>query len=115
MKVLLDSCIWSGAKKNLVEASFDTIWVGDFLKDPGDEAIMEFSCREGRIIVTQDKDFGELAIFKGVAHFGIIRLVNFSALQHGSISVQILTKYQPELLLKALITVDQNKVRVRLP
>jgi predicted nuclease of predicted toxin-antitoxin system len=66
-------------------------------------------------IVTQDKDFGELAIFRGVPHFGIVRLVNFSATQQGVITVQILNQYQSELIQKAIITVDPVKVRVRLP
>ena len=43
MKVLLDSCIWGGAKRDLDAAGFDVVWVGDFLKDRGDEAIMQFS------------------------------------------------------------------------
>jgi hypothetical protein len=34
MKVLLDSCIWGGAKRDLNAAGFDVVWVGDFLKDP---------------------------------------------------------------------------------
>lgn len=115
MKVLLDSCIWGGAKRDLDAAGFDVVWVGDFLKDPGDEAIMQFSCEQGRVIVTQDKDFGELAIFRGVPHFGIIRLVNFPAAQHGSASNRILNLYKHELFQKAIITADSNKVRVRLP
>jgi predicted nuclease of predicted toxin-antitoxin system len=73
MKILLDSCIWGGAKNPLQSAGHDVVWVGDFLKDPGDEAIMQFSISAERIIVTQDKDFGELAIFRGVPHFGIIQ------------------------------------------
>jgi predicted nuclease of predicted toxin-antitoxin system len=115
MKVLLDSCMWGGAKKDLDAAGFDVVWVGDFLKDPGDEAIMQFSCEHSRVIVTQDKDFGELAIFRGIPHFGIIRLVNFPAAQHGSTSIRILNLYKQEVIQKAIITVDNNKVRVRLP
>ena len=30
---------------------------------------------DGRVLVTLDKDFGELAILHGVAHAGIVRLV----------------------------------------
>ena len=115
MKILLDSCIWGGAKNDLNEAGFDTVWVGDFLKDPGDEAIMLLSKKEGRVIITQDKDFGELAIFQGIPHFGIIRLVNFSAKQHGKIGVQILNRYKTDLHHKAIITVDPTRIRVRLP
>ena len=36
---------------------------------------------EGRILVTLDKDFGELAIVKGKPHSEILRLVNLSARQ----------------------------------
>jgi predicted nuclease of predicted toxin-antitoxin system len=115
MKILLDSCIWGGAKSPLQSAGHDVVWVGDFLSDPGDEAIMQLSNRTERIIITQDKDFGELAIFRGVPHFGIIRLVNFSATQQGLVTVQILNQYQSELIQKAIITVDPAKVRVRLP
>jgi predicted nuclease of predicted toxin-antitoxin system len=115
MKILLDSCIGGGAKNPLQTAGHDVVWVGDFLKDPGDEAIMRFSNSAERIIAKQDKDFGELAVFRGVPHFGIIRLVNFSSTQQGVITVQILNQYQSELIQKAIITVDPVKVRVRLP
>ena len=78
-------------------------------------AIMQLAVSEERIIVTQDKDFGELAVFRGVPHFGIIRLVNFSARQHGILSIEILNKYKVELLQRAIITVDVYKVRVGMP
>ncbi len=115
MRVLLDSCIWGGAKKDLDAAGFDVVWVGDFLKDPGDESIMQLSCEQKRIIVTQDKDFGELAIFREVPHFGIIRLVNFRAGEHGSTVIRTLNLYKSEIIQKAIITVTNNRVRVRLP
>jgi predicted nuclease of predicted toxin-antitoxin system len=115
MKILLDSCIWGGAKIDLEKAGIDTKWVGDFLKDPGDELIIQLAVRESRVIVTQDKDFGELAIFRGVPHFGIIRLVNFSARQHGIVTVEILNQYEEELKQKAIITVDTSRVRLRIP
>lgn len=47
--------------------------------DPGDEEILRLALTEKRILVTLDKDFGELAIVKGMPHCGIIRLVNISA------------------------------------
>ena len=87
MKILLDSCIWGGAKIDLEKAGNDTKWVGDFL----------------------------LAIFKAVPHFGIIRLVNFSARQHGIVTIEILNQYKEELKQKAIITVDTSKVRLRIP
>lgn len=112
-KVLLDSCIWSGAKKELTDAGYDVKWVGDFFEDPGDEIIIELAFEENRVLITLDKDFGELAIFRGKPHRGIIRIVNFSALQHGQISLDILDKFVTELEKHAIITVERDRVRIR--
>ena len=113
MKILLDSCIWSGAKKTIEASGYDCKWIGDFLKDPGDEAIMHLAVHEERIIVTLDKDFGELAVFKGTAHAGIVRLVDFSATRHGEITLFVLKNYADDLLKKSIITIDPIKVRIR--
>ena len=43
MKILLHSCIWGGAKSDIEMAGHDVKWVGDFLSDPGDEAIIKLA------------------------------------------------------------------------
>lgn len=113
MKVLLDSCVWAGAKEILEEAGHETVWIGDFLLDPGDEAIIDLAYREERVLVTIDKDFGELAVVKEAPHRGIVRIVNYRAVELGPICVQVLQKYAEELQASALITVDKSKIRVR--
>src|SRR5690606_38761016 len=70
MKLLLDTCIWGGAKKILENTGYDTLWIGDFIEDPGDEAIINLAHKENRVLVTLDKDFGELAVVKGTPHSG---------------------------------------------
>ena len=60
------------------------------------------------------KDFGELAVFRGISHCGIIRLIGFSAVEQGSISAQIVEKYKLELSQSAILTVEPTRVRVRL-
>jgi predicted nuclease of predicted toxin-antitoxin system len=114
-KVLLDSCIWAGAKQDLVSLGYDVKWVGDFLEDPGDEAIIELAFTEGRVLITLDKDFGELAVFRGKPHRGIIRMAGFSAVKQGQVSVQVLENYNAELEKSAIITVEKDRVRIRVP
>jgi predicted nuclease of predicted toxin-antitoxin system len=46
--------------------------VCDWAKDPGDEEILTQAHREGRVLVTLDKDFGELAVVQ------LIGLMDFS-------------------------------------
>jgi hypothetical protein len=37
MKLLLDTCVWGGAKKTLESSGHDVVWTGDWPEDPGDE------------------------------------------------------------------------------
>ena len=113
MKILLDTCVWGGARKPLDLAGHDVIWTGDWEKDPGDEEILAFAHRENRVLVTLDKDFGELAIVFGLPHSGIIRLVNLSAKQQGKVCADILARYEKNLETGALITVERDRVRIR--
>ena len=59
MKVLLDTCVWGGARIPLTEAGHDVVLAGDWSEDPGDVAILARAGAEGRVLVTLDKDFGE--------------------------------------------------------
>lgn len=113
MKILLDTCVWGGVRKDLKIAGHDVIWAGEWDKDPGDEEILDRAYQEKRILVTLDKDFGELAIVNNLPHSGIIRLVNLSARRQADICTQVLSKYGEELQAGAIITVDLDRVRIR--
>jgi len=41
---------------------------------PTDQDILQAACRDSRILITLDKDFGELAVAFGRPHSGIVRL-----------------------------------------
>lgn len=113
MKILLDTCVWGGVRLELQTAGLDVVWAGDWNEDPGDEEILNRAYQEGRILVTLDKDFGELAVVRHQPHSGIIRLVNMSAHQQGKISLQILKTYEQDLIQNSIITVDKQRVRIR--
>lgn len=68
-----------------------------------------------RIVVTIDKDFGELAVLRGLPHHGIVRIVNFSARQHGAVCVAALAAHGEALLAGAIITAEPGRMRIRLP
>lgn len=115
MKVLLDSCVWGGVRKALSDAGHDVVWAGDWSTDPGDEEILDRAHQEARVLVTLDKDFGELAIVRGLQHSGLIRLVDLSTSELARISIAVLAKYGRELEAGAIITVEAARVRVRPP
>lgn len=111
--ILLDSCVWGGSLAALENYGHDTEWTGQWDKDPGDESILDYANTQGRILVTLDKDFGELAILKGKPHQGIIRLSGFRAMQLADVVHYIVTHYQVDLHAGSMITVDPTKIRVR--
>jgi predicted nuclease of predicted toxin-antitoxin system len=113
LKLLLDTCVWGGAVRELANEGYDVVWSGQWPVDPGDEAILERAYDEGRILVTLDKDFGELAIVYGKPHVGIVRLVNISARQQGKLCLHIIERYGEELASGAIVTADPGRVRIR--
>ncbi|MCO6457767.1 MAG: DUF5615 family PIN-like protein [Pirellulaceae bacterium] len=115
MKVLLDTCVWGGVLAELQAVGHDVLWTGNLAQDPGDEEILAQAHREQRVLITLDKDFGELAIRRSLPHGGIVRIVNISARQQGLICQQVLTQYGDELTRGAIITVEAGRVRIRPP
>lgn len=112
MKLLLDTCVWGGALPELQTAGHDVIWSGNWETDPGDAEILQRAYEEDRVLVTLDKDFGELAILRQLPHAGIMRPVNFSARQQAPVCLNIIENYADDLA-AAIITVQPNLVRIR--
>jgi len=115
LKILLDTCVWGGAREPLQAAGHDVIWAGDWPRDPGDDEILRRAADDGRVLVTLDKDFGELAIVHGHRHGGIVRLVGLSARGQGPVCCDVLVAYRTDLEAGAIVTVEQSRVRVRPP
>ena len=115
MNILLDSCVWGGARAELTAAGYDVIWAGDWAEDPGDEEILARAHAEGRVLVTLDKDFGELAIVRGTPHSGILRLVNIAARQQAAVCLHAIRQHGSELQAGAIITAEPSRLRLRPP
>jgi predicted nuclease of predicted toxin-antitoxin system len=115
MKILLDSCVWGKARYELETGGHDVVWSGNWPADPGDEEILARAHDESRVLVTLDKDFGELAVLQGRPHCGILRLVNISAHQQAAICLQVLAKHETDLQSGAIITAEPGRLRIRLP
>jgi predicted nuclease of predicted toxin-antitoxin system len=115
MKVLLDSCVWVGATGDLQAAGHDVNAVRTWGSDPGDEEILRRSIEEDRILVTLDKDFGELIFVLGYPHRGIVRLVDIRARDQGRVLANVLARFRSELENHALVVVEPDRVRLRMP
>jgi predicted nuclease of predicted toxin-antitoxin system len=115
MKLLLDTCVWGAARQLLKAMGHDVIWTGEWPQDPGDEEILNIAIHEERVLVTLDKDFGELAILHTIKHCGIVRLVNISATHQATVCNQVLMLHGDELQRGAIVTAETGRLRVRPP
>jgi len=113
LRVLLDACIAKVAAEELRAGGHDVAHMAVVDPDPGDDAILERARVEDRVLVTLDRDFGHLAVVRGVPHRGIVRLTGLRANQQGSAATMVLETYADELALGAIVTVEPGRVRVR--
>jgi predicted nuclease of predicted toxin-antitoxin system len=113
VKLLLDSCVSGASAAELRRAGLDVEWVGDWPEDPGDETILRRATEARRVVVTLDKDFGELAVLRGLRHAGIIRVVGFRAATQAQQCLTVIARCAADLEVGALVTVEPGRMRIR--
>ena len=106
-----DTCVWGGASSELRSAGHDVIWAGEWPDDPGDDEILDRAHREGRMLVTLDKDFGgELAVFSGSSP--IRELSGWSTSEpdkQAPACLRVVDLHEEDLKSRAIITVEPNQ------
>lgn len=115
MRLLIDSSFWSPGIVALRRAGHDVEAVTDWPADPGDRAILAYAHSQSRILVTLDKDFGDLIVRDGHPHAGLLRLVTDSVRLQVPMVLDAIDRYGGALLDGAIVTVEEDRIRVRPP
>ncbi len=113
MKVLIDSCMAGSVAAALAGVGHEVECVADWPADPGDASVLSCARTAGQVVITLDKDFGELAVVRRQPHAGIVRLVGLPTAQQAPIAAATLTRYAEELGRGALVTAESGRTRVR--
>lgn len=71
---LADECIAVSLVRELRNAGHDVLYIAEFAASLSDTEVMALASREGRLLLTADKDFGELVFRRGQAAPGLILL-----------------------------------------
>jgi predicted nuclease of predicted toxin-antitoxin system len=116
MKLLLDQGLPRTAAALLSAAGIDTVHVGDIgYAAAEDAAILQRGRDEQRIVVTLDADFHALLALSGAANPSVIRIriegVRAAAL--AQLIQAVLTQCAPDLEHGAVVTVQEQRLRVR--
>ncbi len=116
MRALLDACVSRRVRAALERSGHDVISVRDWGEDPGDENILARAHAEGRVLITLDKDFGEIAVLWGQPHSGIVRLSDLLLIeQQEAACLRALERYGAELQAGAIVTAEPGRLRIRPP
>jgi len=112
MKFLIDRCAGRRLAQWLREQGHDVVESKDRGPDPGDRALLEQAAREGRILVTMDKDFGEFVFVENLPHYGLVRLPDVPADRRIQLMDTILFRHHHDLDTQAIVTVRGERIRI---
>jgi predicted nuclease of predicted toxin-antitoxin system len=98
----------------LREQGYDVLAVGELTPRARDNDILNWAVAEERIIVTNDKDFGELVYRSGQRHSGVLlfRLRDEASANKVSVLASALTLYS-EKLSGRFTVLSEERVRIR--
>ena len=112
MRFLVDRCAGRRLAEWLGNKGHDVVEAHTLGPDPGDRALLELAESENRVLVTMDKDFGELIYLRRVPHAGLIRLPDVRATRRVEIVEELIDQYSEALEHRAIVTVQGGRVRV---
>jgi len=114
MKFLADECCDTGLVLKLREEGFDVVYVQEVSPGISDEEVLNKAFQEKRILITEDKDFGNLVYRLKISAFGIV-LLRFDPLEsENKISRMVhIARHHKQKLEGNLLVVDSKKIRVK--
>jgi predicted nuclease of predicted toxin-antitoxin system len=87
--------------------------VADWPADPGDRAVLAFAAREGRVLVTADRGFGELVVAQRLPTAGLIVLHKTAAAEHEEASLRAIATHEDDLRAGGFVIVSRERMRAR--
>ena len=114
IKFLVDES--SGAKlfRFLLDRGFDTKFATDIMPRAIDEVVLDLAQKEDRILITNDKDFGELVFRLNRPSSGIILLrLKFDSAKNRQDHLEIILGKFLDKLKSNFIVVAEGQIRIR--
>ena len=114
MKFLLDACAASRAlQEALTTLGHDVRSAQGEYARASDEALLALAYEERRVLVTEDKDFGELIFLRRLPHPCIVRLVELRVAEQVDGMRDLIEKHGDVLRAGAIVVVTRRRVRIR--
>lgn len=114
MNLIADENVDKFIVKTLRQDGHNVLYVAEFAPSIDDETVLEQANQNGALLITEDKDFGELIFRQGRIHTGVvlIRLDGLSK-QAKAKSISNVFASQGTQLLGAFSVISAGRVRIR--
>ena len=114
MKFLIDVCASSQLlQETLISLGHDVLSARDGYSKSSDEDLLALAHSEERVLITKDKDFGELVFLRRLPHSCIVRLTGMSVRQEAEALTALIQNHRESLLEETLIVVSNDHIRIR--
>jgi predicted nuclease of predicted toxin-antitoxin system len=114
MRFLADENISRLVIERIRAAGFDVMSISATLSGASDNDVLVTADREGRILITEDRDFGELVVRQRLGVLGIIMLEldRLSNVAEAEIVVRVVSTHRDKLH-DNLLVIEPGRVRIR--
>lgn len=114
MKILVDVGVGKVVERWLANQRLDVVAVRDINPGMPDRSILALAVTEQRLVITMDKDFGELVVRSGQVHAGVLllRLDDANSQEKLRVVQQIFALYRDSLAGNYCIY-QGSKLRIR--
>ena len=116
MNLFADENVDRGMVERLRQDGHAVAWVAELSPGISDEEVLRLSSQAGAVLVTEDKDFGELVYRRGLGHAGVV-LVRLEGLDNAAKADVVSRAFQDSggSFPGAFAVVSRDTLRVRRP
>lgn len=113
MRFLPDCCAASRTLHAvLVDLGHDVLSASERYSNASDETLLALAHRERRVLITEDKDFGELVFLRRLPNPCIVRLVGLAAEEKADAVRDLIEHHAAALDEGAIIVITAARVRI---
>lgn len=114
MKFLADEGVDNLIVSVLRQEAYDVLYIAEYAPSISDKEVLAIANDQSRILITRDKDFGELIFRFKKVHSGIVlnRLHELNSPEKARIVLEVIKKHETEIE-RSYTVIQPGKVRIR--
>jgi predicted nuclease of predicted toxin-antitoxin system len=114
MRFLADEGVDAAIVSAIRSDGHDVRWMAEELEGSTDDVVLDSAARDARILITEDKDFGELVFRQRLHHRGVVlvRVDGIANDRKGRIVAQAIREYEAQFT-GAFTVIQHATIRIR--